>query len=128
MILIRSQCLVLFIGLLLLSGCANSNLSDFNHEKSYWDFDHELQYKKIKLDNFNYRIEVIPNNKVGFARLSAFLLRQSYKICGGYGFKLELIKGIKGFDYPRASPNLILPNLTAKLECPSPLKAEKDSE
>jgi len=101
-----------------LSGCAGSSVLENGQTKSEWDFDHHVQFKKTKFDEHNYQLEVIPNNKVSFERLSAFLLRRGYLICGTYGYKLELITGVESFDYPRASPNLIMPNLTAKLECP----------
>jgi len=98
--------------------CANLNTKDrYDNGNAQWDFDHHVQFKKTKYDDNNYQLEVIPNNKVSFERLSAFLLRRGYLICGSYGYKLELITGVKSFDYPRASPNLIMPNLTAKLEC-----------
>jgi len=101
-----------------LSGCAGPSVLENGQTKSEWDFDHHVQFKKTKFDEHNYQLEVIPNNKVSFERLSAFLLRRGYLICGTYGYKLELITGVESFDYPRASPNLIMPNLTAKLECP----------
>jgi hypothetical protein len=102
---------------MLLQACTATESIGLTQTKPVWDFDHQLQYRKIQLAVNNYQLEVISNSKVNFERLSAFLLRRSYLICGAYGYKLELIKGIESFDYPRASPNLILPNLTAKLEC-----------
>ena len=104
---------------LLLSACTNDpNANPQGVIGSHWDFDHELQYKQTKLSDSTYQLEVIPNQKVNFERLSTFLLRRGYLICGQYGYKLELITGVESFDFPRASPNLIMPNLTAKLECP----------
>jgi hypothetical protein len=85
--------------------------------KTEWDFDHQVQFKRTQFDKNHYQLEVISNKKGNFERLSAFLLRRSYLICGSYGYKLELITGVESFDYLRASPNYILPNLTAKLEC-----------
>ena len=102
---------------LFLGACAGPSTAVLGQAKSEWDFDHQLQFKKTKFDENNYQLEVIVNNKVSFERLSAFLLRRSYLICGQYGYKLQLIKGVESFDFPRASPNLIMPNLTAKLEC-----------
>jgi len=107
------------IGFTLLIGCAAPSPMVVGQVQSDWDFDHELQFKTTKFADNYYQLEVIANNKNGFQRLSAFLLRQSYSICGTYGYKLELITGVESFDYPRASPNLIRSNLTAKLECPS---------
>ncbi len=106
--------------ILITSGCATQP-SDIplGEAKSAWDFDHKVQYKKTKFDENTYQLEVIPNDKVNFERLSVFLLRRSYLICGGYGYKLQLIKGVESFDHFRASPNMIMPNLTAKIECPT---------
>jgi len=101
----------------LLSACAANNAVVLGQEQLQWDFDHHVQFKKIQYDENSYQLEVIPNAKVSFERLSAFLLRRGYQICGAYGYKLELITGVESFDYPRATPNLIMPNLTAKLEC-----------
>jgi hypothetical protein len=86
---------------------------------SAWDFDHQLQYKTIQLDNGHYQLEVITNNKTDFSRMSAFLLRQSYLICRQYGYSLTMVKGVERFDFLRQSPNLIRSNLVAKLACPS---------
>lgn len=105
--------------ILCIAGCATQSTdAPVGEAKSAWDFDHKVQYKKTKFDENTYQLEVIPNSKVNFERLSVFLLRRSYLICGGYGYKLELIKGIESFDHFRASPNMIMPNLTAKIECP----------
>jgi len=104
---------------LLLSACTNDpNANPQGAMGAQWDFDHKLQYKQTKLADSSYQLEVIPNQKVNFERLSAFLLRRGYLICGQYGYKLELVTGVESFDFPRALPNLIMPNLTAKLECP----------
>jgi hypothetical protein len=84
---------------------------------SAWDFDHQLQYKTIRLDNGLYQLEVITNIKTDFQRMSAFLLRKSYLICRQYGYSLTMIKGVERFDFTRQSPNLIRSNLVAKLDC-----------
>jgi hypothetical protein len=111
---------------LLLSACTiDPNANPKGVIGSQWDFDHELQYKKTQLSDSSYQLEVIPNQKVSFERLSAFLLRRGYLICGQYGYKLELITGVESFDFPRASPNLIMPSLKAKLECP--IKINRDN-
>ena len=102
-----------------ISGCSiKASDTSLEQVQSHWDFDHNVQFKKNKFDEFNYQIEVISNDKVSFERLSAFLLRRGYLICGSYGYKLELITGVESFDHFRASPNMITPNLKAKLECP----------
>lgn len=105
---------------MLLASCANEpNVTPKLTTGSQWDFDHQLQFKQYKLAENLYQLEVVSNNKVSFDRLSAFLLRRGYIICGQYGYKFELLKGVESFDHLRASPNLILANLTAKLECPA---------
>ena len=104
----------------LLSACTNDpNANPQGAIGLQWDFDHKLQYKQTKLSDSSYQLEVIPNQKVSFDRLSVFLIRSGYLLCGQYGYKLELITGVESFDFPRASPNLIMPNLMAKLECPT---------
>ena len=111
--------IMLVLSTIMLSGCTTmANDVPLGQARSEWDFDHQLQFKKTKFDDHHYKLEVIANNKVSFERLSAFLLRRSHLICGTYGYTLQLITGVESFDYPRASPNLIMPNLTAKLECP----------
>jgi len=100
-----------------LVACTGSSQVLLGQTKTKWDFDHQVSFKRTQFDETYYQLEVTSNNKGNFERLSAFLLRQSYLICGQYGYKLELIKGVESFDFPRASPNLIMPNLTAKLQC-----------
>jgi hypothetical protein len=109
----------------LLTGCVSLQQYNSIHvtpngvAQSKWDFDHKLQYKKTKLSANIYQLEVVSSYKTKFERLSAFLLRRGYLICGQYGYKLEVIKGVESFDHLKASPNLIMSNLTAELECPS---------
>jgi hypothetical protein len=100
-----------------LVACTGPSHVVLGQAKTEWDFDHQVQFKRTQFDKNHYQLEVISNKKGNFERLSAFLLRRSYLICGSYGYKLELITGVESFDYPRASPNYIMPNLTAKLEC-----------
>ncbi|WP_019029786.1 hypothetical protein [Colwellia piezophila] len=115
--LIRQYTLAMLCSFLF-AGCAGANITMLGQVQSEWDFDHQLQFKRTQFDENHYQLEVISNQNINFERLSAFLLRRSYLICGQYGYKLELIKGVESFDFPLASPNLIMPNLTAKLECP----------
>ena len=112
------QYTLFFISFIILSGCAAQNEVPLGQVESAWDFDHKVQFYKTKLDENHYRLEVVTSNKANFQRLSAFLLRKSYLICGGYGYTLTPIKGVESFDYKRASPHLIRANLVAKIECP----------
>jgi len=85
---------------------------------SEYDFDHKVHYKQHKLDENSYRIEVIANSKIRFQRLSVFLLRHAYKVCGEYGYTLEILNGVEQIDDRQISPSYIQPNLSAKLICP----------
>ena len=110
---------IVFTGLIVvLSACASSNVMENGEAISAWDFDHEVHFLYTKIDEHNHQLSVVPSNKVSFGRLSAFLMRKSYLICGSYGYKVEILNGVESFDHNRASPNLIMPNLTANLECP----------
>lgn len=88
-----------------------------NKSSIEWDFDHNVQFTLTKLESNAFQLEIIPNNKVKFKQLSAFLLRKSYALCGGYHYKIEIIQGIEGFDDKRAKPHYITPSLLAKIEC-----------
>lgn len=100
----------------LLVGCVQT--SQTQNGKPQWDFDHHVQFKETKLEDGKYNITVIPTSDTHFSTLSTFLLRRSYEICHTYGFTLEILKGIEGFDDRRAFPNLIMGSLAANLECP----------
>jgi len=83
-----------------------------------YDFDHKVQFKQQKVSQNTYYLEVIAKRKTSFQQLSAFLMRQSYKLCDSYGFKLEILNGVEKFDDRQVSASYIQPNLTANLECP----------
>jgi len=102
----------------LISGC--TSLNEFKSSRSgtaEWDFDHNVQFRQIKLTDTIFQLEVIPNNNVPFERLASFLIRKSYSLCGGYHYKLEMIKGIEEFNDKLAMPHYIFSSLTAKVEC-----------
>lgn len=101
----------------MLAACAAPEVP-LGEAESEWDFDHKLQFKKTKFDDNHYQLEVITAKKLNFQRMSAFLLRRSYLICGGYGYTLTMVKGVESVDYKRSSPNKIRGNLVAKIECP----------
>lgn len=117
---IQFKYLVTVLSINLLFACVSASKQNRTvEENSAWDFDHQLQYKKVQLDNGHYQLEVITSNKINFERMSAFLLRQSYLICRQYGYSLTMVKGVERFDFSRQSPNLIRTNLVAKLACPN---------
>ena len=82
-----------------------------------FDFDHKVHYKQTQLSAGKYYLEVLNQDKTRFTQMSAFLLRHAHKVCKGYDFNLQLLKGIEQFDDKRVSPNYIHPALTANLEC-----------
>lgn len=109
--------ITLLLGLMLTS-CANHySQKARNSDAAQWDFDHDVQFIQTQLSHRLFQLEVIPNNKVSFERLSVFLIRKSYHLCKSYHYKLEMIQGIEGFDDKRAMPNYIFPSLIAKVEC-----------
>jgi len=101
-----------------LSACSTTGTEKpFKNSSAQWDFDHSLQFRQVKITTKHYQLEVIPNNKVNFERLATFLLRKSYRLCGGYHYKIEMIQGIESFDDKRAMPNYIFPSLIAEIKC-----------
>jgi len=97
-----------------LSACSNLNRTDGN---SQWDFDHNLQFKEKKLSDSKYHLEIIPKNDTYFGQLATFLVRRSYEICGQYGYTLEILKGVEGFNDRVGLPHLIQSSLSANVEC-----------
>jgi hypothetical protein len=103
---------------IILSGCAHLGQStNSSNGKAQWDFDHQVQYRQTQLADNYYQLEVIPNNNVSFDRLASFLIRKSYSLCGSYKYKLEMIKGIEGYNDKLARPHYIFSSLTANVEC-----------
>ena len=105
---------ILILAVALLSACASSNNANNN---SQWDFDHNLQFWETKLTDNKYNIEIIPKMYTYFRELSTFLMRRSYQICGQYGYTLEVLQGIEGFNDREGLPNLIQSSLHANGEC-----------
>ena len=84
-----------------------------------WDFDHHLQFKQIQFTKHSYQLEVIPNKKVSFERLAAFLLRKSYSLCQNYQYQLKVIQGVEEFDEHNIMANYIPRRLVAHINCPN---------
>jgi hypothetical protein len=101
----------------LLSACSSVETPN---GASQWDFDHKIQYKKTQLSDNKYHLQVIPKLDTHFSKLATFMMRESYSICGTYGFKIEVLKGIEKVTDRQSFPNLIMPSLSANIECPSP--------
>jgi hypothetical protein len=96
--------------------------------ESQWDFDHNIQFKKTKLAGTRYHLEIIRQKNTSFSLLSTFLLRESYDICGGYGFNIEVLSGIEDFDDRRAMPNAIFGSLIANLDCAPEVASSVDDK
>ncbi len=99
-----------------LSACSTTNTENGT---SQWDFDHSIQFKQTKLAENKYHLQVIPKSDTHFSKLATFMMRRSYEICGTYGFKIEVLKGVEKFTDRQSFPNLIMPSLSANIECPS---------
>ncbi len=102
--------------LVMLLGCAQ-NIETPNGA-SQWDFDHEVQFKQTDLENGKVNLQVIAKQNTEFSKLATFLMRRSLRICKSYGFKIEVLEGVERFDDKLAFPNMIMPSLSANIECP----------
>jgi len=109
---------LILLSLVMLFGCAK-NIETPNGA-SQWDFDHQIQFKQTDLKNGKHHLQVIAKNNTEFSKLATFLMRQSLQICKSYGFKIEVLKGVERFDDKLSFPNMIMPSLSANIECPKP--------
>jgi len=109
------------IGLLLalaLTACASNTPT--KNGASQWDFDHRVQFKQTDLTAGKHHLQVIAKQDTEFSKLATFLMRQSLRICKSYGFKIEVLEGVERFDDKLSFPNMIMPSLSANIECPNP--------
>ncbi|KXJ49823.1 MAG: hypothetical protein AXW17_02105 [Colwellia sp. Phe_37] len=102
---------------LLLSAC--SSQQSLPNGASQWDFDHQVQFKQTDLKGGKHHLQVIAKQDTEFSKLATFLMRQSLRICKSYGFKIEVLEGVERFDDKLSFPNMIMPSLSANIECPS---------
>jgi len=105
---------VLIFAVSLLSACTTSNKAN---NSSQWDFDHNLQFKETQLADNKYHLEIIPKTDTYFSQLATFLMRRSYQLCGQYGYTLEILRGVEGFNDREGLPHLIQSSLQANVEC-----------
>ena len=112
--------------LILLCSCSSQAVDNIKSNKDkieaakgkiVWDFDHKLQYRQKSLANNKYRLEVLKTNKVDFNRMATFLIRQSYEVCGSYGYTLKMNSGIELFTDQMAMPNRVRKSLIAEVQC-----------
>lgn len=104
--------------LLLLGACAKQKA--ISNGASQWDFDHQVQFKQTDLNDGKYHLQVVAKQSTEFSKLATFLMRQSLRICKSYGFKIEVLEGVERFDDKLSFPNMIMPSLSANIECPNP--------
>tara|TARA_R110000787_G_scaffold175574_3_gene287960 strand:- start:1548 stop:1889 length:342 start_codon:yes stop_codon:yes gene_type:complete len=102
---------------LALTAC--SNYIETPNGASQWDFDHQIQFKQTDLKDGKHHLQVIAKQNTEFSKLATFLMRQSLRICKSYGFKIEVLEGVERFDDKLSFPNMIMPSLSANIECPS---------
>ncbi|MBA6389662.1 hypothetical protein H4J38_02600 [Colwellia sp. BRX10-3] len=87
---------------------------------SQWDFDHQIQFKQTDLKGGKHHLQVIAKQNTEFSKLATFLMRRSLRICKSYGFKIEVLEGVERFDDKLSFPNMIMPSLSANIECHNP--------
>lgn len=100
---------------ILFYGCAAIKSQD---NQLQWDFDHQVQFREVKLDDNSYEIEVVANNNTHFEMLATFLIRRSMEICQAYGFTVTILKGVESVNDRLGLPNMIMPSLSARVVCP----------
>ncbi|SEL81904.1 hypothetical protein SAMN05216262_1242 [Colwellia chukchiensis] len=100
----------------LISACASNTPT--KNGASQWDFDHRVQFKQTALEDGKHHLQVIAKQDTEFSKLATFLMRQSLRICQSYGFKIEVLAGVERFDDKLSFPNMIMPSLSANIECP----------
>lgn len=109
-----SMCLMLLV----ITGCMSTSGKSASENTSF-DFDHGVFFEKEDLGENRFHILVRSDKRIQFNRLATFLIRKALQTCQSYGFKLEILEGVEEYDDRIAHPNLIIPSLSANLECPS---------
>ncbi len=108
-------CALHFFAVLTLTACQQTMVNTGGNQ---WDFDHQLAFQQRQGADNHYHIKVLRNYNTNFSQLAMFLLRQSYRVCGRYGFNLKIQAGIEEFLDNQVAPNLIQGALVAELICP----------
>jgi len=111
--------LIFLICWVFITGCAQtfSDSSESAEGKS-WDFDHQVQFEQYQISDNRYNLRIRSTTKTNFSRLSAFLVRQSFKICKNYGFKIEVVDGVETYNDEKYIKSYIPASLEANVECP----------
>jgi hypothetical protein len=103
---------LLLIVCLLIASCTSSR-----NESNHWDFDHNLKFDQKQLDDKVYQVVIHRKKDTQFPQLAAFLMRHALDLCQNYGYKLEIIEGVEGFNDKIVAKSYIQPSLKAKVEC-----------
>jgi hypothetical protein len=85
-----------------------------------WDFDHNLKFEQKILPEKMYKVTIHRKKGTRFPQISAFLIRHAYSLCQSYGYKIEILSGVEGFNDKIVAKSYIQPSLQAKIECPKP--------
>lgn len=104
--------------------CGCKTVPNYVFDEETYDFDHGVRFNQTKLEEGKYLISVRSDYKTRFNRMSSFIMRQSYMLCGGYDFKLQVKSGISYINERQATPNYQFPDLVANLECPRKSEGE----
>lgn len=84
-----------------------------------WDFDHKVKFHQIKKSENLYNLTIRSTSKTRFSTISTFLVRKSFDLCKGYGFKIEILKGIETYNDEKYIKSYIPASLEANIECPA---------
>ncbi|MDO7086447.1 hypothetical protein WNY51_16890 [Pseudocolwellia sp. AS88] len=109
---------VLIILVFFISGCAQL----FDNKPSVvdgtiWDFDHNIQFEQHKKSDNVYSLTIRSTSKTRFSTLATFLVRQSFKLCKSYGYKIEVLDGVESYNDERYITSFIPASLQANIEC-----------
>jgi len=109
---------VLVLLVFFISGCAQI----FDDKRSVvdgtiWDFDHSVQFEQHKNSDNSYSLTIRSTSKTRFSSLATFLVRQSFKLCRNYGFKIEVLDGVESYNDERYITSFIPASLQANIEC-----------
>lgn len=101
-----------------IAGCAQITNNEGFAEGKSWDFDHQVQFDQHQTADNTYFIRVRSTERTRFDSLATFLVRQSFNICGSYGFKIEVLDGVETYNDEKYITSYITSSLEANVECP----------
>jgi len=108
-----------------ISGCAQFNENQPRVvDGKIWDFDHNVQFEQYKVNDNTYSLTIRSTSKTRFSSLATFLVRQSFKLCKDYGFKIEVLDGVETYNDERYIKSYIPASLQANVECAPTVASE----